>query len=74
MLTKYLGVAEMFPTRVCPVCGKEFILPIENIYKLTIKGVRVDFCSYTCFRVEEKRQENAKKNNKSKNGRRIGRK
>lgn len=42
--------------RKCPVCGKEFYLPPENVYKLRLDGKhRVDFCSYTCFRVEQKK-------------------
>lgn len=48
--------------RKCPVCGKPFILPPENTYKLIIKEKRVDYCSYTCFRVEQKKQERNKKN------------
>lgn len=47
--------------RVCPVCGKRFLLPPENTYKLTVKGKRVDYCSYSCYRVIQKRQERGKK-------------
>lgn len=43
--------------RKCPVCGKEFLLPPENIYRLKVKRKYVDYCSYTCFRVIQKEQE-----------------
>jgi len=45
----------------CPVCGKWFIMPVSTIYKLNIKGKRVNFCSYTCYRKEQIKQENKKK-------------
>ena len=41
----------------CPVCGKSFIIPTENVYKLQIKGCTKHYCSYTCFRVEQKKRE-----------------
>ena len=47
--------------RKCPVCGKEFIMPPENVYKLVVKGKVVHYCSYTCFRVIQKRLESRKK-------------
>jgi YHS domain-containing protein len=37
----------------CPVCGKWFIVPVATIYRLNIKGKRVIFCSYTCYRKEQ---------------------
>ena len=43
--------------RKCPVCGKEFLLPPENTYRLKVKGRYRDFCSYTCYRVIQKKQE-----------------
>lgn len=43
--------------RKCPVCGKEFLLPPENTYRLKVKGRYRDFCSYTCYRVIQKQQE-----------------
>ena len=43
--------------RVCPVCGKHFIVPPLNVYKLHIKGIVYHFCSYKCFRVEQKKKE-----------------
>lgn len=47
--------------RVCPICGEMFILPPQNVYKLTIKGVILHYCSYTCFRKAQKRKERNKK-------------
>lgn len=43
--------------RVCPVCGKEFIVPPFNVYKLHIKGIMHHYCSYTCFRKIQKKLE-----------------
>lgn len=43
--------------RVCPICGKHFLVPPLNVYKLTIKGITYHYCSYTCFRVEQKKKE-----------------
>lgn len=34
----------------CPKCGKTFIKPVENIYRLTIKGKTKHYCSYSCWR------------------------
>lgn len=45
----------------CPVCGKVFILPPENVYKIIKRQKRYDFCSYTCFRVAQKADERSKK-------------
>lgn len=39
----------------CPMCGKMFIVPVENVYKLVVKGKTKHFCSYTCFRKMQKR-------------------
>ena len=47
--------------RKCPVCGKAFLKAPENIYKLTVKGVVTHYCSYTCYRAVQKRQERGKK-------------
>ena len=46
--------------RNCPVCGKLFIVPVENIYKLTVTGVLTHYCSYTCYRKVQKEQEEKK--------------
>ena len=32
----------------CPICGKGFIKPQSNLYRLKIDGKMVDYCSYTC--------------------------
>ena len=34
----------------CPVCGKAFIVPPENAYRLYVDGKYVDYCRYSCFR------------------------
>lgn len=48
--------------RVCPVCKKKFLLPLDrNVYRLIVKGKKVDYCSYTCYRTIQKRQERGKK-------------
>ena len=52
-----------FTEHKCPICGKMFILPPENIYKLKVKGKIQNYCSYTCFRVIQKKQEKGKKYN-----------
>ena len=43
--------------RKCFVCGKEFILAPENIYKVRIKGRVRHLCSWGCLRVLEKQKE-----------------
>ena len=48
---------EHFIERVCPVCGKTFILKPLNIYKLYVKGELKHFCSYTCYRVVQRKKE-----------------
>ena len=35
--------------RKCPICDKMYILPTENLYRLTVNGKRIDYCSYTCW-------------------------
>ena len=45
------------PERVCPICKKLFILPPENTYKLLVGGILEHYCSYTCYRVEQKKKE-----------------
>lgn len=51
--------------RKCPVCGKEFYLAPENVYKLVIKEKKVHFCSWTCYRKAQKALE-AKQNTQKK--------
>lgn len=48
MTTKY---------RDCPVCGKRFIVPAVNLYKLTVAGKVAHYCSYTCYREVQKTRE-----------------
>ena len=39
----------------CPVCGKNFIKPQANLYRISVNGRIVDYCSYTCYRKEQKK-------------------
>ena len=45
----------------CPVCGKMFIKPQANLYRLKINGKVVDYCSYTCYSKEKTKQDRKKK-------------
>lgn len=47
--------------RVCPVCGKRFLLPVSNLYKLTIRGKVEHYCSYTCYMAKKREKEGSKK-------------
>lgn len=49
--------------RVCHICGKEFFLSPENIYKARIQNKIKHFCSYGCYR-ELQKEKDAKKSNK----------
>lgn len=42
--------------RTCKCCNKEFLVavPGEYVYKRVIKGKTCFFCSWTCYRKEEK--------------------
>lgn len=45
----------------CPVCGKYFLVPPLNVYKLANrKGDLSHYCSYTCFRKVQKEREKDK--------------
>ena len=55
---------EDFRTAVCPVCGKEFVLPIFNVYKLTIDGRTSHYCKYSCFRKAQLEREAYLKRNR----------
>lgn len=55
-------------TAKCPICGKEFIVPPYTVYKLRIGKHNFTYCSYSCFRTAEKREENKPK---KKRGRRV---
>ena len=33
---------------VCPVCGKQFLVPTKNVYKFGRKKKGPDVCSYKC--------------------------
>ena len=38
----------LFKMAICPTCGKEFIVPVGNIFKITAKDRVWHFCKYTC--------------------------
>lgn len=42
----------------CPVCGKLFIIPPKNIYKIRNKDGTQHFCSYTCYKQIKEREGN----------------
>ena len=44
--------------RECPACGKRFLVPACNLYKLTVEGKVAHCCSYGCYR--EMQKKNAK--------------
>ena len=46
---------------ICPICKKLFIIPVENTYKLKVKDKLRHYCSYTCFRVDQKKLEQSTK-------------
>jgi len=39
-----------FYEKKCSVCGKNFVLPPYNIYKILTKNGSVHQCSYACWR------------------------
>ena len=51
---------ETIKERICPVCGKSFIVPVENTYKLTIKQTITHYCRYNCYRKAQREQEEKK--------------
>lgn len=40
---------EPFKFTVCSMCGKKFIKPAENLYKVNYCGRVNQCCSYTCY-------------------------
>lgn len=50
-----------FTERKCPVCGKIFILQPLNVYKLYVNEELKHFCSYSCYRVVQKKKEAGEK-------------
>lgn len=52
--------SSLFKEAKCPVCGKIFIVPVSNIYKIDGKH----HCSYTCYRVTQKKKESKKSKSK----------
>ena len=46
--------------RNCPICGKLFIIPVENTYKLIVNKVTKHYCRYTCYRKAQKELEEKK--------------
>lgn len=45
----------------CPVCGKSFIIPPKNTYKIRIEGKVIHLCSWKCLRAVEKEKEAKKR-------------
>ena len=62
-----MGVVGGMHRHICPVCEKEFYCYTEHVYKRrdprhkTCKDKTVYFCSWTCFRIDEKNLEARKK-------------
>jgi YHS domain-containing protein len=56
-------------SKECPICGKTFYPAPEHLYKLVIKGKTYHYCSYTCYRVDQKKLE---RKTKSKRNHRTG--
>lgn len=51
--------------KVCPICGKDFIVTSESwAYKIRAGSSFRYFCSYHCFREQERRNEEKRKNRK----------
>jgi hypothetical protein len=48
----------------CPICGKNFVIPPNTVYRIKIGNSIKTYCSYTCFRVEQKRQESKRQKRK----------
>ena len=46
--------------RECPVCGKRFLVPVGNLYKLLVDRKVAHFCSYNCYREVQKQKEGEK--------------
>ena len=50
----------------CSVCGKRCQLYFKNmedyVYKIKVKGRTLVQCSYTCWRIEQGRNDNGKRN------------
>lgn len=41
---------------VCPECGKPFIRNTQSLYVLKINGKTVRYCSYKCWKINDKRR------------------
>ena len=48
---------ELNLTSKCAQCGKAFLHTGEHVYKRTVGGRQLMYCSYTCFRVKAKEDE-----------------
>lgn len=48
---------ELNLTSECAQCGKAFLHTGEHVYKRTVGGRQLMYCSYTCFRVKAKEDE-----------------
>ena len=52
-----------FFERNCPICGKKFYPLPEHVYTRYRNGEWLKFCSWTCFRKDEKDHEVRKETN-----------
>lgn len=43
--------------RVCPECGKTFIMAPYHTYKITVRGYTSYYCRYSCYRKAQKERE-----------------
>lgn len=51
------GGCKLIRTAICDICGKEYIKPAEQLYKINYKGKNYRCCSYTCYRIVQKVKE-----------------
>lgn len=49
----------------CHICGKAFVIPPKNIYKIVIEGRVTHLCSWKCLRVAEREKEAQKEARKA---------
>jgi len=50
---------EPFKMIQCAICGKQFVVPFKNLYKVEFAGKVHNCCSYTCYRKAQRaKQEN----------------
>ena len=61
------GERGRFSEETCPVCHKTFVVPDAGlwVYKIRLKGTQTPtyMCSWRCFRIYEKQNEEYKRQN-----------